>query len=151
MPLCSLIVISGLNVLLLNIIIDLSEEPIANLPSFKIVGQLIQPVLYLSLWIGSVNLILKLSYELQLSVELMAFISSIDLYFANSSSNDLIFSSFVLIISFNSVIVLIKSSLFKIFFWYSSKSMRRYSFLLKTVNSIFSWYLLASLINEKLS
>ena len=34
-PLCSLIIKSGLNVLLLYIIIELSLEPVANLPSFN--------------------------------------------------------------------------------------------------------------------
>ena len=40
--LCSLIIKSGLNVLLLYIIIELSFEPVTNLPSFNIVEQLIQ-------------------------------------------------------------------------------------------------------------
>jgi len=39
--LCSLIVKSGLNVLLLYIIIELSDEPVTNLPSLSIVVQLI--------------------------------------------------------------------------------------------------------------
>ena len=38
-PLCSLIVKSGLNVLLLYIIIELSPEPVTNLPSFNTVEQ----------------------------------------------------------------------------------------------------------------
>ena len=42
--LCSLIVKSGLNVLLLYITIELSPEPVANLPSFNTVEQFIQLV-----------------------------------------------------------------------------------------------------------
>ena len=58
---CSLIVKSGLNVLLLYIMIERSLEPETNLPSFKTVEHLISDVWYFNMCIGSFNFISKLS------------------------------------------------------------------------------------------
>ena len=50
--LSSLMIISGWYVFLLYIIIDLSEEPETNLPSFKIHKQYTPEVWFVNLWIG---------------------------------------------------------------------------------------------------
>ena len=60
LSLCSLIIKSGLKVLLLYIIIEWSLEPVTNLPSFNTVEHLISDVWYFNLCFGSFNFISKL-------------------------------------------------------------------------------------------
>ena len=56
--LCSLIIKSGLYVVLLYIIIEESAEPDINLPSFKTDKQNIESVWLFNIWIGFFNEIL---------------------------------------------------------------------------------------------